>query len=71
MANSIGIIDADYCNNPDNEGEIFFQMINLSPFPIQLKKGDKIGQGIIKPYEKVRNDNAEGSRQGGFGSTSR
>ena len=46
-------------------------MINLSPFPIQLKKGDKIGQGIIKPYEKVRNDNAEGSRQGGFGSTSR
>ena len=71
MANSIGIIDADYCNNPDNEGEIFFQIINLSPFPIQLKKGDKIGQGIIKPYEKVRNDNAEGSRQGGFGSTSR
>ena len=71
MANSIGIIDADYCNNPDNEGEIFFQMINLSPFPIQLKKGDKIGQGIIKPYEKVRNDNSEGNRQGGFGSTSR
>lgn len=71
MANSIGIIDADYCDNPDNEGEIFFQMINFSPFPIQLKKGDKIGQGIIKPYEKVRNDNAEGSRRGGFGSTSR
>ena len=24
MANSVGIIDADYYNNPDNEGEIFF-----------------------------------------------
>ena len=69
MANSIGIIDADYYNNPDNEGEIFFQMINLSPFPIQLRKGDRIGQGILKTYELVENDNAEGVRQGGFGST--
>lgn len=69
MANSIGIIDADYYNNPDNEGEIFFQMINLSPFPIQLRKGDRIGQGILKTYELVENDAAEGVRQGGFGST--
>ena len=28
----IGIIDADYYNNPSNEGEIFLQLINLSPF---------------------------------------
>lgn len=69
IANSIGIIDADYYNNPDNEGEIFFQMINLSPFPIQLHKGDRIGQGILKTYELVENDMAEGVRQGGFGST--
>jgi dUTP pyrophosphatase len=34
MANSVGIIDADYYNNIDNEGEIFFQLINLSPYPI-------------------------------------
>lgn len=71
MANSIGIIDADYYNNPDNEGEIFFQMINLSPFPIQLRKGDKIGQGILKVYHTVENDNAEGDRLGGFGSTTK
>ena len=71
MANSIGIIDADYYNNPNNEGEIFFQMINLSPFPIQLRKGDKIGQGILKEYFKAANDNAEGSRLGGFGSTTK
>ena len=24
MANGVGIIDSDYYNNPDNEGEIFF-----------------------------------------------
>lgn len=70
LANSVGIIDADYCDNPDNEGEIFFQVINLSPFPIQLRKGDIIGQGIIKRYEVTDDDKAIGERQGGFGSTS-
>ena len=69
LANSVGIIDADYYNNPDNEGEIFFQMINLSPFPIKLQKGDAIGQGIIKPYLVTEDDAATGSRVGGFGST--
>ena len=70
LANSVGIIDADYYNNPDNEGEIFFQMINLSPFNIILRKGDIIGQGIIKPYLTTEDDNASGQRTGGFGSTS-
>jgi dUTPase len=45
-------------------------MINLSPFDIQLKKGDIIGQGIIKPYLIVEDDSASGQRMGGFGSTS-
>lgn len=70
LANSVGIIDADYYNNPDNEGEIFFQMINLSPYDIVLHKGDIIGQGIIKPYLTTEDDNASGQRVGGFGSTS-
>ena len=69
LANSVGIIDADYYNNPDNEGEIFFQIINLAPFPIKLKRGDAIGQGIIKPYLITEDDNATGERTGGFGST--
>ena len=70
MANSVGIIDADYADNPDNEGEIFLQMINLSPFDIQLKAGDCIGQGIIKTYCTINYDEAKGARLGGFGSTS-
>ena len=69
LANGVGIIDADYYNNPDNEGHIYFQAINLTPFDIQLKKGDKIGQGIIKPYLTTDDDNAFGQRLGGFGST--
>lgn len=69
MANSVGIIDGDYYNNPDNEGHIFFQLINFSPVPIILKKGDCIGQGIIKPYLKTEDDNTVDLREGGFGST--
>jgi dUTP pyrophosphatase len=69
LGNSVGIIDADYYNNPDNEGEIFFQVYNMSPFPIQLKKGDGIGQGIISPYFITEDDKASGKRVGGFGST--
>ena len=73
LANGEGVIDGDYYNNPDNEGEIFFQLINLSPFPIHLKKGDKIGQGILVPYAVVEGDHyGDGeSRKGGFGSTSK
>ena len=69
LANGIGIIDADYYNNPDNEGHIFFQIINLAPFPIALKKGDAIGQGIFKKYYLTDDDTAQGERAGGFGST--
>lgn len=70
LANGVGIIDSDYYNNLDNEGHIFFQIINLSPFPILLKKGDCIGQGIIKEYG-VTADEAQvfSVREGGFGST--
>lgn len=70
LANGVGIIDGDYYNNPDNEGEIFFQVINLSPVDIIIEAGDKIGQGIIKKYEKVEGDEATNTRTGGFGSTS-
>lgn len=69
LANGVGIIDADYANNPDNEGEIFFQLINLSPYSIALKKGDKIGQGIIKQFLRTDDDAAFATRTGGFGST--
>ena len=69
LANGVGIIDADYYNNPDNEGEIFLQIYNLSPFNIQIKEGEAIGQGIILPYGVTEDDVSTGERTGGFGST--
>ena len=40
-------------------------------YSIEIKKGDAIGQGIFQKYYSVDNDNAQGERLGGFGSTSK
>ena len=66
LANGVGIVDADYYNNPNNEGEIGFEFYNFSEEDKEIKKGEKIGQGIIMTYNKVRGDNTFGSRDGGF-----
>lgn len=46
-----------------------FQYINLSPVDIVIKKGEKIGQGIIHKYFTTEDDAATGERTGGFGSS--
>lgn len=71
LANSVGIIDADYYNNPKNDGEIMFAFYNIMPWHITINTGDRIGQGIFKPYLRptkgLRIKNV--ARTGGFGST--
>ncbi|WP_220740731.1 deoxyuridine 5'-triphosphate nucleotidohydrolase [Leuconostoc miyukkimchii] len=71
MPNAVGIVDADYYNNPSNEGEIFFQFINFGLKDVHIKKGERIGQGIFLPYLLADGDEntTKSSRQGGFGST--
>lgn len=69
LANGVGIIDVDYYNNSDNEGEIGFEFYNNSEEDVVISKNEKIGQGIITTYVRVEGDNTTGSRAGGFGST--
>lgn len=69
VANAPGIIDSDYYNNPDNEGEIFIQLVNLSPFDIVVKKGDRIAQGVIMKYDITADDVSAQKRVSGHGST--
>ena len=71
MANSIGVIDADYYGNESNDGHFFFQYFNFQDHDIEVKKGDIIGQVIFQKYLITDNDNAEGERTGGFGSTNK
>ena len=69
LANGEGLIDSDYYQNPDNDGHIMCQIINFSPYPIMLRKGDIIGQGKFIKYYTTDDDAATASRTGGFGST--
>lgn len=69
LANGVGIIDSDYYNNENNDGEIMFAFLNFTAEPITIKKGDKIGQGIFMKYLTTDDDLATGKRTGGFGST--
>ena len=71
LANSVGIVDADYYGNPDNDGLIMYAFYNFFAEDVQIKKGDVIGQAIFKKYEIIDSDNASGERVGGFGSTSK
>ena len=69
MANSVGLIDSDYYGNPDNDGHFYFAYFNCSDHDIEVKKGDIIGQVVFTKFLTVDDDNAMGTRQGGFGST--
>lgn len=69
LANSIGIVDKDYYGNPDNDGAIMFAFYNVKNEPVTIKKGERIGQAIFMKYLICDNDNADGIRTGGFGST--
>ena len=71
LLNGTGVIDADYADNEDNGGEIGV-MVQLYPGiePVELKKGERIVQGIFQKYLTVALDiPRKAIRQGGFGST--
>jgi dUTP pyrophosphatase len=69
VANGVGVIDPDYCGPTD---EIKIQVLNFTDAPVQIKRGDRIAQGIILPAPHVQwdevSDMGEPTR-GGFGST--
>ncbi len=71
LANSIGVVDADYYNNPDNDGHFMFAYYNFFKEDVIIHKGDVIGQVIFEKYLITDDDNASGERKGGFGSTNK
>ena len=69
LINSVGVIDGDYYGNPNNEGHIFAQMQNITNKKVSLEVGDRIVQAVFAPYLVADDDQATGTRTGGFGST--
>ena len=66
---SVGIIDKDYYGNEDNDGHLLVQCINIKDEDVVIKKGEAIAQAMFQKYFIIDDDNAEGTRTGGFGST--
>lgn len=71
LINSQGIIDADYYNNPDNEGHIMIAVFNHAQEPVHLTRNTRIAQGIFYRYLIADHDHPSTAavRSGGFGST--
>jgi dUTP pyrophosphatase len=69
LSNSVAVIDADYYENPDNDGNIGFSLVNNTSNPIVLKAGERIAQGVFSKYLLADGDEATGERNSGFGST--
>ncbi len=70
MANSVGVIDPDYYENEENDGELIFCFYNFFPRDTEIKKGEKIGQAIFQKILLADEDEGiKQDRKGGFGST--
>lgn len=69
LANNVGVIDCDYYNNPDNEGNIGLVLVGRDFLPKKLKRGERIMQGIFTKFGVVENDAVTHERKGGIGST--
>lgn len=70
LNNTVGIIDSDYYNS-DNEGHIFIKITNDSNEgkTVEIPAGTGFAQGIFVEYGITLDDDADGIRNGGFGST--
>lgn len=70
LNNTVGIIDSDYYNS-DNEGHIFIKITNDSNEgkTVEIPAGTGFAQGIFIEYGITLDDDADGVRNGGFGST--
>lgn len=70
MNNTVGIIDSDYYYS-DNEGHIFIKMTNDTNEgrTLEVPKGTGFAQGIFLQYGLTEDDETDGVRNGGLGST--
>jgi dUTP pyrophosphatase len=69
LANGTGIVDSDYYSNPDNDGNIGICLYNNRSFPVEIKAGERIAQGVFMNYLIADNGNTDEIRGGGIGST--
>lgn len=72
VPNAVGVVDPDYCGAED---EIKIEVYNFTANPVEVKRGDRIAQGLFIPVTRAHWVEADGqlreSSRGGFGATGR
>ena len=72
LSNSVGVIDADFFDNEDNEGHFAVKLINHGTKDFKVNIGDRIAQGIFIKFLTVDDEDKNiKKRKGGFGSTNK
>jgi dUTP pyrophosphatase len=68
VANSVGVIDSDYCGPAD---EVKIQVLNVTDAAVTVSRGDRIAQAMVLPAVRVTFEEGEATEpsRGGFGST--
>jgi dUTP pyrophosphatase len=69
VANGVGVIDPDYSGPND---EVMIQVMNVTESDVQIRRGDRLAQGIVLPAPRVSWDEVREIREvtrGGFGAT--
>jgi dUTP pyrophosphatase len=69
VANGVGVLDPDYCGPKD---EVKIQVLNISGAEVQVKRGDRLAQGVVLPAPRVSWQEVSDLREvtrGGFGAT--
>ncbi len=69
MANGIGVIDPDYAGPTD---EVQILVYNFTNSPVEVKKGERLAQGVFLKTEQVQWEESENLGlvdRGGIGST--
>jgi dUTP pyrophosphatase len=69
VANGVGVVDPDYSGPAD---EVKIEVVNFTQKAVELRKGDRIAQGIFVPCRQVAWSEVEeikANSRGGFGAT--
>jgi dUTP pyrophosphatase len=70
LKNSMGIIDHDFFQNPDNDGNIHIALFNYGKEIAFIEEGERVAQGIFCTYNIVDDDvPLSVIRKGGIGSS--
>lgn len=70
LANTTGVIDSSYYENPSNDGNIMIALKNTESHPVLIMAGERIAQGVFHKF-LTAGDNPTGERTGGIGSSGR